>query len=64
MHIHWFVLTVLLQGAIFPLVAEALRQLQRDYPMSHCWISSQHLQQYILCCCQTQKGGIEDKPGK
>lgn len=51
-------------GAIFPLVAEAMRQLQRDYPMSHCWMSSQHLQQYILTCCQAQKGGIEDKPGK
>ncbi|KAL8424584.1 hypothetical protein Efla_003700 [Eimeria flavescens] len=51
-------------GAIFPLVAEALRQEQREYPMTHCWMSSQHLQQYILCCCQTEKGGIEDKPGK
>lgn len=51
-------------GAIFPLVAEAMGQYQQDFPMSHCWMSSQHLQQYILCCCQTQKGGIEDKPGK
>ncbi|XP_026191960.1 protein farnesyltransferase subunit beta [Cyclospora cayetanensis] len=51
-------------GAVFPLVAEALRQLRRDYPVTHCWMSSQHLQQYILCCCQAPKGGIEDKPGK
>ncbi|KAL8454521.1 hypothetical protein Emed_000242 [Eimeria media] len=51
-------------GAIFPLVAEAFRQEQKEYPLTHCWMSSKHLQQYILCCCQTEKGGIEDKPGK
>ncbi|CDJ68266.1 protein farnesyltranstransferase beta subunit, putative [Eimeria necatrix] len=51
-------------GAMFPLISECLRHLQREYPMTHCFMSSAHLQQYILCCCQAENGGLRDKPGK
>lgn len=53
------------QGAVFPLVHEALRQSgQMGLPDSHVWFSPTPLQMYVLLACQHKMGGLRDKPGK
>ncbi|PHJ22770.1 prenyltransferase and squalene oxidase repeat-containing protein [Cystoisospora suis] len=55
------------QGGIFALLAEAFRQAGRTWyyeSMKNLWVSGDHLQYYILGCCQDPRGGLRDKPGK
>ncbi|CBZ54041.1 putative protein farnesyltranstransferase beta subunit [Neospora caninum Liverpool] len=50
-------------SALFPLLAHAFHLAGRPIPRE-LWVSSRHLQQYILACCQDPRGGLRDKPGK
>lgn len=54
-------------GAIFPLLHEAFRQSgdgSACLPADHCWFTPQPLQTYVFLACQTDNGGLRDKPGK
>ncbi|CAE8641653.1 unnamed protein product [Polarella glacialis] len=53
-------------GGIFPLLHEAFRQSGQDValPLSHSWFAPSPLQTYVFLACQTQSGGLRDKPGK
>lgn len=54
------------QGAIFPLLHEALRQQGKGIPLpaKDLWFSPRPLQTYVFLACQHPKGGLRDKPGK
>uniref|UniRef100_A0A7S1F983 Protein farnesyltransferase subunit beta n=1 Tax=Noctiluca scintillans TaxID=2966 RepID=A0A7S1F983_NOCSC len=51
------------QGAIFPLVQEAFRQVGRWLPDGE-WYAPKALQMYVLLACQHHGGGLRDKPNK
>jgi len=59
------------QGALFPLIYEALRQqgagdeeALAKLPKTHLWYQPRPLQTYVLLACQHHGGGLRDKPGK
>lgn len=58
------------QGAVFPLLHEALRQRGEDsgvdamLPDRHLWFTPSPLQVYVFLACQHRSGGLRDKPGK
>ncbi len=48
------------QGGIFPLLNDLI-----DVPPRETWLfDCEALQEYLLLCCQDQRGGLIDKPGK
>lgn len=54
-------------GALLPIIQAHLTSLSETktaLPDDKWLFNQQALQEYILCCCQSAKGGLIDKPGK